>query len=848
MAATTTRRTLPKVKPKTKTQKKRTEAIDDSASSPDLMSQQALRASDFEKKIGITSESLRVIFEQDIEKRPQKIKDLIELIYGRIKDGRRQSLAQWRVYAAIDEAYNAPFHQITPTLIRKILDSDNKMSRDEVVKQFQAWGLTSDTLFTEIENPDFGPRDTRKRVKVVNRETFHKILVPIVRSVLNARESKLFNERNNNPFFVYSPNRRTEEYEVIGNVITQMVETIVTGYGLKSVLRAAIHQALKYSFALMFPCEAWHYEEDKDGTEVYTKKEGLRYEIPHPTRCFWDRNFRPSTLNSDTGCEWAGFWMLKPFSHVEGNPAYWNKDKITFGSHWWGGTGNSAWDVYFEQVYPCIPQHPACMVGQQGLDKNLVTANQTYTSTYRDKGVWLAPIYMKLIPKDWDLGEWEYPIWFRFLMANDDTVIYAEPFPYTPPLFLGSDADDGTSIATASFALEALPWQDMVSNVLSQHLLAVKQNCMKIIPYDKQQVTPEKIREIEARGKESANVIWLPFDAREAKIAQLDTDKMFKPVVFAQTNTTEIIVTITQIFNIMERALGISAQEVGAIAGHIQTAEEIRTVSSNTSARVEYLGTFIDEFIDAWKRQIFEAMQAFMDPDFVVDVNGISPELAKKLKDKFEFELDERDAGFNKPLEVKGKKNRLSVDAFISTREGNTRPNNPQTAAVIMQGVMTVANNELLSSHVDPDDLLKLIDRAMTLAGAPEDAKIKPSAVASMLSDNAKLMAAIQQMTKDIADAASKQATTQAVEATGRQISPALQKLAEGVAQANEGTEQALAGVEDVAAGVAQNTQGDQALAQALGTLVAALQRYGALPPPAPPQMAPPGQPPPGMA
>jgi hypothetical protein len=411
-------------------------------------------------------------------------------------------------------------------------------------------------------------------------------------------------------------------------------------------------------------------------------------------------------------------------------------------------------------------------------------------------------------------------------------------------LFLGLDADESTSNATASFALDALPWQDMVSNILRQHLIALKQNSVKVIPYDSLQVKPDMLAEIKANMRNPDNVIFIPFDSREARVGQVDPSRMFPVVQLTQTNTVEIISTITQVFNIMERALGISAQEVGAIAGHIQTAEEIRTVSQNTSGRVEYLSSFIDDFIDAWKRQIYEGVQAFADEEFLVYVGGLTPQIVKKLKDDYGFEMGEP---FEGKVEIKGKKSKLAVDSFLSTREGSTRINQPQIAQVIMQTVQAVAASEVLSQHIKPEDLIALINRAMKLAGAPEDADIKANPEAATMLQMKQLAESMQETVKQITEAASQKATQEAVKVTSQMVEKsneqAGQMLQEGVSavaekvgpaiQETQQTAQAAAeGVQQVGQVTAQNSQQIQELRAGLAKMMQFLEAMTQPPPP----------------
>lgn len=793
------RRSLPKAKtPKTS---KPQESKKNAPTSPESKTEEAL-STKFSRKVKLDAETLKKIFIKDEADQSEQVKKLLRLIADRNTDGRRFSLSNWRVYAAIDEAYNAPFNQISPTLIGKILSGDKKLTTDEIIKQLRRWGLSESTLFSEISHPT----DPGRKIKVLNKETFHKVLVPLVKSLLNAREAKLVTDRDSYPNFVYAPNKQTEETKAVGDIITQIVETMSVQYGFKAVRRAAIHQALKYSFAMAFPAEAWHYETDVDDTgKEYTKKEGMRYNLPHPTRVGWDQNYRPGTFNTDTGCEWACYWRLHRFGDIDTNPSFYNKDKVSYGSQW--GTWMSApYDTYFQDVYPCVMEIPGSVETWNQQNKREEQAALRYNSNAdHDKAVFLTDMFMKLSPEQWGLGEYKHKIWFRFVVANDDCVVYAEPLPYCPVLYMGSDADDANSNRTASFALEGIPWQDLVGNILSQHLVAVRQNCIKVIAYDSTQLTESQIQDIAARGRESVNVVWLPVDPRDMRVGQQNLKDMFTPFTFPQMNTAEIIGALNQVFNIMERALGMTAQEVGAIAGHIQTAEEVRTVSQSRSVRLEYTGTFIDEFDDAMKRQVYVAYQTFGDEQFVVYVNGVNQKVADKLKKEYGFHLSE-DTPEAKVIEVKGDKTKLSVDAFISSRENQSRINQPQIAAIIMQTLQIIAANENLSAKVGAEELMRHLNRAMKLAGAPEDSDFRISAASSDLAELKHVAEEMQKFAKQIADAATAKATqdatkaavkitsgqiNQAGQAIVKDVGPAIQQTGEMAAEADQKAEAA---------------------------------------------------------
>ena len=735
---------------------------------------------DFEKKIGITTESLRKLFESATPS--PEVKALMDMLRARCLDARTFSLRDWRVHAAVDEAYMAPFHQITPTLIGKITAGDTRLTPAEIEKQLIAWGLPDSAMFHTVKNPDGSIRE-----RILLKETFSNVKVPIVKSVLNARESRLFQERNKDPFMSFEPRRSSDEWTVMGEIITRLMEQMGSSYGWKATYRAANHHALKYSNAFMFPVEEWHSEidYDSDGNE-FTKKEGLRYNIPHPTRTACDQGFRPSSFNSDTGCEWASYWRLSKFGDVDRNPAYYNKDKVSYSADNWVGGDYKA---YFQTVYPCVMEFPWLGDMTRMSSKDRERNAQFYTSSDNDKAVFLTDMFCKLSPKQWGLSDYGPKVWFRFVMASDGVVTYAAPCPYCPVLYLGIDADDAVSSSVPSFALDALPWQDLVGNVLSQILLAMRQNAIKVVLYDKLQMTEEKIQEMMARAKESYSVNWFGMDWRDMIRGGVNLDTLFKSFTFPQQNVGEMISTLNTLFNVMERALGLSAQDIGAVAGHIQTAKEVDVLSDNSDTRIELISSMADDFFDAWKRQALLASMAYMDEEFVVDVSSVDKATADKMKSEYGFKFDDVGGA----VRVTGNKSKLSMDAFISSREGRHRKNQPGVAQVMFQAISGIAGSGL-ADKIGPEKIIEMWNRALHLAGIPEDAKWQISPEASSVMEQKQLLEMIQKFAKEITAQATQQATQQAaeaatqqaVQAVGGQIEQVVATVGEGVQQVAE--------------------------------------------------------------
>jgi hypothetical protein len=281
----------------------------------------------------LTPEDLKGYFTKEENDRSEDISRLHWLLKERVEQGRRKNLTDWRIYAAIDMAYDAPFAQTTPTIIQHVVDNclKGEMTYEETLQAVKDWGLSMEDLFTTTKNEKGEVTEM-----VPNIPTFFKVLVPLVKAYVTIRLSKLFTDRNQVPLMKFEPLKMTEANKVKCEVITDIVAAMSAQYGYSSELRQAIFKTLLYSVCLMFPKEAWHYEsvEDPDGETEVTLREGLRYFQPHPTRMFYDLMSPLSSINTDTGVDYAGYWTVARYRDVKDSSTFWNLDKIAYGTDW----------------------------------------------------------------------------------------------------------------------------------------------------------------------------------------------------------------------------------------------------------------------------------------------------------------------------------------------------------------------------------------------------------------------------------------------------------------------------------------------------------------------------------
>ncbi len=738
----------------------------------------------FDKRLNISPDTLKDIFtktraERDTTETGKRTNKLLDLMKSRVADGRTNNLKNYRTYAAIDEAFDAPFNQPSAALVDKVLNGN--LSEKEMLVQMASYGISEATLFTDVTMEVNKKKIT---VKQLNEQTFYKVLVPLVKSILTIRSAKLFNDRNQTPLFKYEPVVNTEENRMICEIITNLVSKVSHLMGFTAVMRETIMNALLYSTALVFPAEAWYHESDerKDaGGKVneFSKKEGIRYHIPHPTRCGMDQQYRASTINTDTGVTYAYWWRIDRYGEIESNEKYYNKHIIPYGTNWFDTAVSGS---YFKDIYPCkLNQPDYAFSGRDSVQRDLASAN--YKTNEYDTALFVTDFFMKLIPKQWGLGEWKHQVWFRFVIASDDTIIFAEPYPYCPLLYLGCDVIEGRA-RNSSLAMDIVPFQVHIGNILSQTILGAKQNLAKVVYYDTEIVDTDDINKIKAQSKDSSGILFVPFSSKKARTVQVGMQNVFMPLQFPLQNTAELTSTISTIINIMERLLGMSSSEVGAAGVHVQTAEEIRVISNNTTTRVEFTGSYVDEFIDAWKRQIYIAMSEYMDEEFVSEVAATSKEAIKRLSD-LGFNLGTEP--FDGKVQVRGKKKSLTVmEGFVASRDGANRINQPQIAQVMMQTIQAVAASPMLSQVVGAEQIIMGLNMAAQLAGAPRDWRLRPDVAQQQLVQ-------VQQMLQNMGQQIAQTAVQESMKATKPLAQEVVKqgKAVEKITQANAAAQQA---------------------------------------------------------
>jgi hypothetical protein len=394
------------------------------------------------------------------------------------------------------------------------------------------------------------------------------------------------------------------------------------------------------------------------------------------------------------------------------NRDFWNRRAIVSGTNWFDHplAGN-----YFKEIYPCAMEFPIESSGIQREDRC------TYSTGDRDKAVFLTEKFMRLVPKAWDLADYNYPVWHRFTPAGDDTVLWCAPCAYNPMWFMGYDYDEMTA-RSSSMSLELIPWQDHIGNFLSQIILTAKQNLENISFYDVNMVSKTDIEKILNLGERRyRGMQYIPFDSMKWARQGLNPKEAFAPIMLQKQSIVELLQALPVVLNIMERVLQISAQEAGAAASHQQSKAEILQTGNAGTSRVAFTCSYVDEGVDAWKQQLVDGGMAYADASFMGQVSSHIPDVEQIIKD-LGFRWEHK-PGEEKIL-VHASKKSLPLVTFAASNQGPERDKSAEVAQIIFQVAGAIAAQPLLVQQIGPKNLLTLLEQGAILGGAPKDFKL----------------------------------------------------------------------------------------------------------------------------
>lgn len=686
------------------------------------------------KRFGSTTEKIRKVFTCDDPESPhyEARKKFEERLRSRTREGITHSLDAYEMYAAADMAWDSS--PIVRETLPLMLYAQKRISMDQCAKHLE--GLKCADRFVV--------KDESGEVKDISLPKLYEVSVNLVRSYVTRRlAAQATRFAGLFPYFKYEPRSTSQVGKIRGDALSQRMEIMADQFGYRHLGSQIIRDVLLYGHSVVFPACSWErqvqwekqrvdpemiVEDDARGIESRVVREGVPFVMPHPTRTFWDNLFPLSSINTDTGCRWLGFWEIQRYSDIQSNPAYFNKDKIRFteqGRQFYTRYG-PYFNLYYNSTRITFPM-PNPIDGSPAADNDRQNNIAYYTHVLGDSAMFVTEYYEKVVPADVGLGDYPFPVWLRLVVGSDETVIYGEFMPSRPGIYFGYNENDSRQ-KNISVAMELMPYQDQLTNLYSQILLTAKADLLKIYTLDIDNVS-EEIRAAVKKTLESKDYYVHPL------LLEYSGNKMRNLGVNATSpltiNTGNSGGSISQLFNVIgqllstvERLMVLSPQELGQPAPREISATEVSEISQSTNTVYGFISDAIDEGRAAWKQLLYESLIAKGSETIRVPVIG---RYTNETVEGAGFSVEDSDDTESGPSQqtVLGTKNNLIFDYVFSSRDGGDRSINSQAAQTLTQLIGSVATIPEIAKALGKKKLFEMINEVFRLSGAGYDLKLE---------------------------------------------------------------------------------------------------------------------------
>lgn len=684
----------------------------------------------------IMPENFNELKEEEQERKQRDVdlrKKLEERIQQRLWESIQTNLRTYQLLSAVDLAWDS--NPISKATVPLMLYAQGKLNLGECAQSLEKAGFGK-----------YVSKDAKGAPLNVDIPKFYETQVNLIRSILTRRLAAQSNKYANLwPYYGYESRSTSLVGKLRADVMSQRADIIADQFDYRHHEVQVMRDMFMYCTVVDFIRSSWEKEKQEafvpqaPGTETEDPpimpkiiKEGLCFVNPHPSRVFWDNAYPLPSLNSDTGCQWVGYWDVKRYRDIKDNPEYWNRDKVTFSSNISGIF--HTYNQYFTQYYCAIipPENKGTDLTSQNDRSNNIG---TYTGTEGDVAMIEANLFWKIVPKDWGIGDYAYPVWLRLIVASDNTVQFAEFLPSSPGAVASYNANDNRQV-NISLAHELMGYQDQLSNLLSYLLLCLQSDNIKVMIIDSGVATPENIRAFKLQLKgESAYSGTTVLEIDRSKLAELGITSPEQIVHLVETRASQLEVVfraISQLVQLVERMAALSPQEQGQPAPREISATETNLIAGTTESVYGFISDSIDEYRAAKKRILYESLIAYGEQNFRCPVINRYP---KKVIIAAGFQAEdgeEEQATGQQPnadrYTIIGSKSNLVHDYIFSSRDGAERPVNTQSANVLVQLLSTVLSMPAVAGHMKKDQLFSIVNEVFRQSGAGYDLKLESEA------------------------------------------------------------------------------------------------------------------------
>ena len=705
-----------------------------------------------------------------IKERDVKMRDKFQkMISGWLQEHIVFSLANHSKYAAVDLAWDAmPInHQVYPL----IQYAQGRMDLGRVSKAMQ-----------DVPNGDKYLRKEGGEVVGIDLPKFTEVQINLLRSVITRRLAPQAVKYNGlYPFFKYEPRDQTQVGKLRADMVSQRMDIMADQFDYRHFQTQVIRDMFLYAKCVAFPRSYWERQiqleretlamEFDDKGKIKTKakvvREGIAWEHPHPSRVFYDNNYPLTTLNTDTGCEYVGFWDVCRWGDISDNAAYFNRRNVSYTSGMcdWFSTYWAYFNQYFTTIVP--PSFP------QASGNNVVATNDRknqvglFTGQMESVSTIFTHLWVKMRPVNWGLGTYPHLVWVHLKVAGDATVVYAKICPSSPAAVFSYNENDGR-LVNISLAHELMTFQDQLTNLFSQLLEIAKQDLFSVAVLNTD-VFPDNEEGKKVRD-EFKNLLRNKERYASTQLLEISFSKLqqlgIKPsevftVVRSHPNTalTNVFEAITTVIKMANTIMVLSDQEQGQQQSHEMSAHESVAIERTTNSVYDFISLAIDEGRSAMKRICFESLISCGTDDVELTVENRYP---KSIIQKAGFNATNPDdaQGYTGYSRVTGNKMYLVHDYIFTSRDGGNRAGGPQGAQVLVQllqaiGALQPEMQNAVLSAMGKTKVFELMNTIFRMTDAGVDLKLELKAGESddlTLSQDAQFMQAVQKLAAQMAD------------------------------------------------------------------------------------------------
>lgn len=696
------------------------------------------------KHFGLTPDDLRRVFTcKDASNDDHKIREKFESrVMSALTDGMARGLRHAAMYQAVDMAWDSK--PIQREMIPLMLWAEGKLKIEGLTKTLT--GMSRETAAkyikqTENDGPSVQmPRLLETPLNIIRTYTTRRV------AAQSARFANLW------PYFRYEPRGTDDVAKLRGDALSQRVDIMADAYNYRHKGTQAVRHQFLYGRSVMFARSGWdavtgwrpknlNLEAEELEVESYVKRDGVDLVMPHPTRTFWDNSAPLADINTDTGPAWIGYWDVVRYGTIEdGN--YWNVDAISTSETLVQLLdSNPGYAHYYYDpkilVWPEFSDNPAA-------SNDRLRRIGIYGDSDRDKAVVIGQIYFKVNPHHEKLGgnkkgaRLNMDVWLRLTVAGDYTVVGAEVMPSIPACYGGFNENDDRE-ANISMAMELMPYQDQLSNLMTQMRAVLNTGLSQIWAIDQDAMDPE-VKKYMEKAIENGDLFVKPhaFWYSGSKLRQLgmqtpdQNPRALLQIIQADMRQSLVSIydAIDKVLNLADRIIILSPNEGGQPINRVTSAREVTEISGTTNAIHSFAADGIDEQRAALKKLIYESLIACSTQPVRVPVTKRYTKATIRAAG-FEFEDNEKykdlpDSAFV-PLKttVIGAVKDLLYDYLFDSRDGGERHINAQGAEVLATLIAQVLQVPPIAQAMGKRRMFEIFNELFRMSGTGVDLKLE---------------------------------------------------------------------------------------------------------------------------